>query len=331
MKKYLLTMFFALAVTDIFSQIHTDQNGLKTTVINNIQANEAQARRYEVATIGYNSHHWQFGGVIVIELFQHSFQTGYEKYILENGHGQGANSGSAVLKLVESDGIGHNAKVTLGTPYDLGTNYSDKANMGLPVYVDVRFYTNYKVKITYLQNRVETVNDQNQIKINTSPIGVNIDDFIPVVRPSKDLVTIGNLKIKGNGLNYIEEGTLGIGTTDTKGYKLAVAGNVIAESVKVKLQGAWPDYVFTPSYKVPTLQETEKHIKDKGHLPGIPSASEVKANGVDLGDMNAKLLQKIEELTLHLIEKNKQLQEQKLLNNNQEDRLRKLEMTINKK
>ncbi|TKC02815.1 hypothetical protein [Pedobacter frigoris] len=97
-------------------------------------------------------------------------------------------------------------------------------------------------------------------------------------------------------------GNLGVGTTDTKGYKLAVAGNMIAESVKVKLQGTWPDYVFLPSYKIPTLQEIEKHIKEKGHLPGIPSAIEVKANGVDLGDMNAKLLQKIEELTLHLIE-----------------------------
>ncbi|TKC05241.1 hypothetical protein [Pedobacter frigoris] len=113
---------------------------------------------------------------------------------------------------------------------------------------------------------------------------------------------------KGNPNNSItidNNGNAGIGTNYPNGYKLAVAGNMIAESVKVKLQGAWPDYVFAPSYKVPTLQETEKHIKEKGHLPGIPSASEVKANGVDLGDMNAKLLQKIEELTLHLIEMQK--------------------------
>ncbi|TKC05247.1 hypothetical protein [Pedobacter frigoris] len=102
-------------------------------------------------------------------------------------------------------------------------------------------------------------------------------------------------------------GNVGVGTADTKGYKLAVAGNMVAESVKVKLQGAWPDYVFTSAYKVPTLQDTEKHIKEKGHLPGIPSASEVKANGVDLGDMNAKLLQKIEELTLHLIRQEKEI------------------------
>jgi len=101
---------------------------------------------------------------------------------------------------------------------------------------------------------------------------------------------------------------VGIGTADTKGYKLAVAGNMIAESMKVKIQATWPDYVFTKSYELPTLQETEKHIKEIGHLPGIPSAAEVKANGIDLGEMNAKLLQKIDELTLHLIEQNKKFE-----------------------
>jgi hypothetical protein len=102
-----------------------------------------------------------------------------------------------------------------------------------------------------------------------------------------------------------ENGNVGMGTNDPKGYKLAVAGNMIAESIKVQLQGFWPDYVFSKDYQLPSLQQTEQHIKDKGHLPGIPSVAEVKANGIDLGDMNAKLLQKIEELTLHLIKQEK--------------------------
>ncbi|SMC74797.1 hypothetical protein [Pedobacter africanus] len=121
-------------------------------------------------------------------------------------------------------------------------------------------------------------------------------------------------------------GKVGIGTTDTKGYKLAVAGNMVTESVKVSLQGAWPDYVFTKEHQLPTLQETEKHIKDKGHLPGIPSAAEVKAGGIDLGEMNAKLLQKIEELTLHLIEMDKRLIDERKVNQNLEERLRKTEI-----
>lgn len=103
----------------------------------------------------------------------------------------------------------------------------------------------------------------------------------------------------------MDNGNVGIGTT-TPNAKLSVNGNIRAHEIKVETAN-WPDYVFSKSYQLPTLQETEKHIKEKGHLPGIPSASEVKANGIDLGEMNAKLLQKIEELTLHLIEINSRL------------------------
>jgi hypothetical protein len=94
----------------------------------------------------------------------------------------------------------------------------------------------------------------------------------------------------------IVNGNVGIGTP-TPSTKLAVNGNIRAREVKVETIN-WPDYVFTKDYQLPTLQETETHIKEKGHLPGIPSAAEVKANGIDLGDMNAKLLQKIEEIIL---------------------------------
>lgn len=107
------------------------------------------------------------------------------------------------------------------------------------------------------------------------------------------------------------DGMVGIGTTDTKGYKLAVNGNIRAKEIKVEVAN-WPDFVFSKGYKILTLEEIEKHIKQKGHLPEIPSVAEVKANGVDLGEMNAKLLQKIEELTLYMIEikkENKKLNE----------------------
>nr|WP_084407172.1 hypothetical protein [Pedobacter panaciterrae] len=101
-------------------------------------------------------------------------------------------------------------------------------------------------------------------------------------------------------------GNVGIGTSDTKGYKLAVNGKIRTQEIKVEAAN-WPDYVFTKDYELSSLKETEQHIKEKGHLPGIPSAEDVKANGVDLGEMNAKLLLKIEELTLHLIEMKKEL------------------------
>jgi len=108
----------------------------------------------------------------------------------------------------------------------------------------------------------------------------------------------------GNG---IVDGNLSIGTQNSSGYRLSVKGKIRAQEIKVE-NANWPDFVFAKSYKLPTLKETEIHIKEKGHLLGIPSAAEVKANGIDLGDMNAKLLQKIEELTLHLIEQNRKME-----------------------
>ncbi|MEC7262906.1 MAG: hypothetical protein VXW38_04135 [Bacteroidota bacterium] len=102
-----------------------------------------------------------------------------------------------------------------------------------------------------------------------------------------------------------ENGNVGIGTISPDA-KLAVNGNIHAKEVKVDLTG-WPDYVFKLDYNLPTLQEVEKHIKEKGHLINIPSAKEVEANGVELGEMNKLLLEKIEELTLYTIQ-----QEQKL-------------------
>lgn len=102
-----------------------------------------------------------------------------------------------------------------------------------------------------------------------------------------------------------DNGNIGIGTTSPT-QKLSVNGNIRAREVKVE-NNNWPDFVFAKNYQLPTLLELEKHIKEKGHLQGIPSAAEVKAYGIDLGEMNAKLLLKVEELTLHLIRMQKEI------------------------
>ena len=104
-------------------------------------------------------------------------------------------------------------------------------------------------------------------------------------------------------------GKVGIKTPNPGNYDLAVNGNVRVKEIKVETAN-WPDYVFEKSYALPSLEETEKHIKEKGHLPGIPSAKEAESSGIDLGEMNAKLLKKIEELTLHLIELKKENERQ---------------------
>ncbi|MCV9928169.1 hypothetical protein OIU83_10920 [Flavobacterium sp. LS1R49] len=111
-----------------------------------------------------------------------------------------------------------------------------------------------------------------------------------------DLLTIG---INGN---------VGIGTTKPNN-KLDVNGTIHSKEVKVDLEGwSWPDFVFKKEYNLPTLEEVERHINEKGHLENIPSEDEVLKNGINLGEMNAKLLQKIEELTLYSIQQSKEIQ-----------------------
>ena len=108
-----------------------------------------------------------------------------------------------------------------------------------------------------------------------------------------------------------KNGDVGIGTTDTKGFKLAVKGKIGSEEIQVNAPGYWPDYVFASDYKLKSLDEVETYIEQNNHLPDIPSEKEVKEKGINLGDMNAKLLQKIEELMLYTIQQQKEIEKLK--------------------
>ncbi len=113
---------------------------------------------------------------------------------------------------------------------------------------------------------------------------------------------------KSNSSVFLNDngGNVGIGTTNTRGYKLAVNGKIRAKEIVVEAS-PWPDFVFKSNYNLLPLKEVAKHIKTKGHLPNIPTENEVHQNGISLGTMNAKLLQKIEELTLYTIQQEDQL------------------------
>ena len=101
-------------------------------------------------------------------------------------------------------------------------------------------------------------------------------------------------------------GKVGIGTIIPDA-RLTVKGNIHAEEIKVDLAVPAPDYVFKDGYDLKSLEEVQNHIKKHGHLPNIPSAKEFEANGIQLGEMDMKLLEKIEELTLYILSQEKKL------------------------
>lgn len=107
--------------------------------------------------------------------------------------------------------------------------------------------------------------------------------------------------------NMVVKGTVSIGAVSPGPYQLAVEGTIAARRIKVTQVKPWADFVFDEEYELPVLTETADFIRQHKHLPGIPSAAEVAKEGIDVGEMNSKLLQKIEELTLHLIEQNERM------------------------
>lgn len=106
--------------------------------------------------------------------------------------------------------------------------------------------------------------------------------------------------------SVLKNSNIGIGTLTTGPHKLAVEGTIGAREVKVEVD-SWPDYVFDKTYELPRLIDVENYIQKNRHLKDIPIAEQVEKDGIYLGQMNAKLLQKIEELTLYTIAQEKQL------------------------
>ncbi len=180
--------------------------------------------------------------------------------------------------------------------------------------------TDYKLQTgtTRLRHRVILTNDTNtldrQYYYDYGMYEVNGQEptIAELINPSSGSGTTGSgesvWNTAGSDIDYIA-GNVGIGTTAQASYRLAVNGNIHTKEVKVDLDG-WADYVFSEGYQLPTLEEVKKHIDEKGHLPNIPSAKEVETNGIQLGEMNKLLLEKIEELTLYVIELKKENKKQ---------------------
>jgi len=107
-------------------------------------------------------------------------------------------------------------------------------------------------------------------------------------------------------INTTYQNNIGIGTMNIDpNFKLSVNGAIRAKEIKVET--GWADYVFDDDYKLPSLSQVQEFIKKNHHLPEVPSAADVKTDGINLGEMNALLLKKLEELTLYLIEQKKEI------------------------
>ena len=243
-------------------------------------------------------------------------------------------------------GIGINQpeyQLALKGKFSIGTEELNNKEWGEFLIKKVNFSENYASLGFSQGTKTNNLNVEEAISIRRrGNVGIGTNT------PSEKLDIKGNLKITGDlkmsgsdsyiwtngtGTGYTgiwdqknrrvlfytseKDGNVGIGTTNTKGFKLGVNGKVAATEVKVATYSNWADFVFKKDYHLPTLLDVENHIKEKGHLKDIPSAKEVRKNGFFLGEMDAKLLQKIEELTLYTIEQEKKL-------NNQEEEIEEL-------
>lgn len=158
------------------------------------------------------------------------------------------------------------------------------------------------------------------ISADVSELRLNLGDYIGdrFIIGSHNPASTFNPIFTVNTSGYVT-----LGNIDNPGVRLSINGNIMSKSldvngtirskeVKIEATG-WPDFVFDKGYKLPSLKEVESHINEKGTLPNIPSEKDVKENGIDVGEMQAKLLQKIEELTLYVIDLKKENEAQNTL------------------
>ncbi len=199
-----------------------------------------------------------------------------------------------------------------------GTTYSNRLALGNADPLAMIEYFSLKINsspatayplmaITSGVNNLFTLNSSGLVNtkfVQTSQIGINVD-------PS-GASQIGVFHIKTNLPNTNTTPVFLIENQVNKLFQLNNNGHVYARQIRVNLDNAWPDYVFKKNYKLMTPLELESFINQNGHLPNVPSESEIQKTGLDLGESNRVLLEKVEELTLYMIQQQKMLDEMKL-------------------
>lgn len=204
---------------------------------------------------------------------------------------------------------------TTGTAITLsnggGTVYVDGSETKIQAGTNVTVTGNGTIATPYIINSTATGNNCNIYSCDGTLSSNRV-----VTMANNDLIfnTTGSTATTG-GRVYIGNTTAFTAAnfpTTTGDYRLYVEGGVLTEKVKVALRSTanWADYVFANDYKLMPLNEVEAFVKSNKHLPGISSADKLVNEGLDLGEMQGKQMEKIEELTLYAIEQNKKIEKQ---------------------
>jgi hypothetical protein len=164
------------------------------------------------------------------------------------------------------------------------------ARLHIPIGNDASYTTNGFIQ-TGISNGWNMVIDDNEILARNN--GSENDLFIQ--RDGGDVLLCA-LELGGVGIG------LTVGTSIPTGYMLAVDGKIIAEELRIQNSNIWPDYVFARDYPLMPLEALGEAIRTQRHLPNIPSASEVETQGILIGEMQARMMEKIEELTLYVLD-----------------------------
>jgi len=229
--------------------------------------------------------------------------------------GTGFQGGSAMRKYYYENSTVINAteNFTSGTVGVSSGTYNKSSPNGITftTFPTTTINTNFTIGTENQSNLLFKTNNINRFKIESDG-NVNISNNLTLGTPDVTRATF-QLGVAGNAT---VNGQLVIGkptnftqpTPFPTSYNLFVENGILTEKVKVAVKNTanWADYVFADDYKLKSLEEVETFVNTNKHLPGVPSAKEVVANGLDLATMDAKLLEKIEELTLYMIELKKQ-------------------------
>lgn len=201
-------------------------------------------------------------------------------------------------------------------------------------------YRLHVVGQTYLTNQVGVGTDPTtatmlSIKSGTVPsIGINVDYMYTgnygyairtnVSNPTTKAIGVYNTQTGADAFVVYADGRVQVSSGGQKIWQLENSGLMRGRRIKLDTD-TWADYVFESDYSLRSLSDLEQFIKVEKHLPNVPSQKEVLEDGIDLGQMNIVLLEKVEELTLYLIDQNKQLEEQKAKVNELEKKVSALE------